>query len=35
MVMSVYWTKLSIEKDENKAQKILKDCVEAKFKEAK
>lgn len=35
IVMSVYWTKLAIEKDENKAQKILKDCTEAKFKEAK
>ena len=32
MVMSVYWTRLAMEKDENKAQKILKDCTEAKFK---
>jgi hypothetical protein len=35
MMMGVYWTKLSMENDMVKAQKIIKDCSEAKFKDAK
>lgn len=35
MVMGVYWTNLSMENDMKKAQNIIKDCTEAKFKDAK
>jgi len=33
MLIGVYWAKLSIEEDEKNAEKIMKDCIEAKFKE--
>jgi hypothetical protein len=35
IVMGVYWAKIALEDDEKAAQKIIKDCIEAKFKEAK
>jgi hypothetical protein len=35
MFMSVYWAKLTLEKDAKRAEKIIKDFTEAKFKGAK
>jgi hypothetical protein len=35
MFYSVYWAKLSLLKDEKRAQKTLSGCTESKFKEAK
>jgi hypothetical protein len=35
MFYSVYWAKLSLIKDEKRAQKTLSGCTEAKFKDAK